>query len=171
MLIFNTVIFFILVLVIITDLLFYEIKNQHIGLILLLNICNLLFLMNFDIRSIITVISIFSILFLMCNKNLIGGGDVKLITVLMIGLSVEEIFRFLIYISFVGGGEVLLFLVFKNRINKMREIIYQVLKYKFISKILFCINQKLIIVEENNYLKMEIPYGISICVGFMLSRI
>lgn len=171
MVIINAAVFFILFLITITDLLFYEIKNQHVISLLLLNTLQLFLLSTFNICSILIIILAFVLLIFLCNKNLIGGGDVKLVLVLMVGLSPEEIYNFLIYMSFVGGGEVIIFLIFSKSINKIRKMIYKIVKHKIISKILFSINQKLIIVEENSYLKMEIPYGISICIGFMLSRI
>lgn len=171
MVIVNTAVFFILFLIIISDLLFYEIKNQHVISLLLLNTLQLFLLSTFNVYSILIIILVFVVLIFLCNKNLIGGGDVKLILVLMVGLSPEGIYNFLIYMSFVGGAEVIIFLMFRKCINKIRKVIYKIAKYRIVSKILFCINQKLIIVEENSYLKMEIPYGISICIGFMLSRI
>jgi len=165
---FITVLF--LILIIFTDFLFYEIKNQHLLWLLIIKFFYIYFYGVISIWLMIISLSIFGILFYLFFKGCIGGGDVKLITILMLGFSVKEICNFLINMSFIGGVEVFVFIVLQKYIRKFRKKLYKIMHYKTVSKILCSVNQKLTIPVVNSCLQIEIPYGIAIGLGFLLSR-
>jgi len=165
----DLIIALVVLLIIFTDFLFHEIKNQHLFCLLIVKGFYIYFYGVVSVVLTCVIVCVFCILYFLSIKNLIGGGDVKLITVLIIGLGIEEICNFLINMSFIGGIEVVTFILLEKQVYRLRNTCYKIIKYKLVSKILCSVNQKLIIPVVNSYLKREIPYGIAIGFGFLLS--
>ncbi|MDU7785196.1 MAG: prepilin peptidase [Aggregatibacter aphrophilus] len=112
-----TIILLLLIILSITDIRSRIISNRVILLLLIATIP--LSLLKYQIVFIVPALCALAIGFLLFMLNIIGAGDVKLITVLMLMIPNDEIFPFFFFTTFAGLGLIIIgWLFFRKSIKE-----------------------------------------------------
>ena len=112
-----TIAFFLLVILSISDVRSRIISNRTI--LLLLVVIILLSLLKYQTVFIFPALCALTVGFLLFMLNVIGAGDVKLITVLMLMIPNDEIFPFFFFTTFAGLGLIIIgWLFFRKSIKE-----------------------------------------------------
>lgn len=167
--------FFILMIIIsITDFIFYEIKDIHIICLIALSVFKWILKSNpgIDLFYTFCVASvIFVILYFLSVKDFIGGGDVKLAPVLILFLGYKESYDFFFITSLIGGMIAACYILFTKYINILRSFLFKIFSNKLCKFLLNSFDNEFFYIEYKGISKIEIPYGIALCMGAFLSEV
>lgn len=163
-----------MIIISITDLVFYEIKDIHIICLIILsffkwilrNNSGIDFFYTFCVASVI-----FVILYFLSIKDFIGGGDVKLAPVLILFLGYKESYDFFFITSLIGGIIAVLYILFTKYINILRNLFFRIFSNKLCSFLLNSFDNKFFYIEYKGIFKIEIPYGIALCLGALFAEV
>ncbi len=105
-------------------------------------------------ESLISSTILFLVLFMIYQRGLIGGGDVKLLVVLAIGLPLAGVIQLLAITAFAGGGLAVVHLLMRN------------LPYPRLAPAGSSLVRRIYAVERWRHLRhAPLPYGVAIACG------
>lgn len=167
---------FLLLMIIISidDFIFYEIKNSHIICLLAISICRWILKNSTGVDLFYTLCIaaiVFVILYFLSIKDLIGGGDVKLAPALILFLGYKESYDFFFITSLIGGMIAVFYILFTKYINILRNIFFKIFSNRVGRFILCSSGNKFSYIEPKSIFRIEIPYGIALCMGALLAEI
>lgn len=162
-----TVFVFLLLLVCVNDFVYYRISNIHVLFIITVycvgiytgNIQEINFWKTFNYACLA-----FTLLFILNHLNCIGGGDVKLVFVLIFWVGNQQILLYMVIVSFISLLLSVIYYVFGKYLFYKREALSKAIKSNPVFSFLitpYSIEKYV----ETKFFKCEIPYGIPLALG------
>lgn len=170
MMIFEIILLPILFIIIVNDFLYYKIENKH--LVCILSIIACICILNFDkvqyMPFLFSITTIF-IGIILSKKNIIGGGDIKLISILYLLFfeieSAKFFVNFLLQTSIFGLIFSISFVLFQKYINTFKPFLHSKIKNSSFFK-------TLLLLKNNDRIRISpyvIPYGVPIVLSFAMT--
>lgn len=159
----------IILLICINDFTYYRISNSHVLSMIALYFTSycLGFLNETNIfLTIFCAIISFIVLFILNQKDCIGGGDVKLIFALTFWVGANNMITYIFWITILGGVLALIYASAWAHIPKARRAVSSWIGSSSILKI-FLDKRRVLVPKAENFFQYEIPYGIPLALGAM----
>jgi prepilin peptidase CpaA len=129
---------------------------------------------------IVTSLFIFAIVLIMSFAlfalKAIGGGDAKYLSVISLWVGMNEVLYLLIWVSLIGGGLALIYLLLRNYIGRFSDWVWSQIQkgethYSFLRFVWFGSGSGLELGKRENINSPLIPYGIAIALGAIITMV